>query len=182
MSHAERLVTRDEEDITRSNEFGQNVQDTFHRADVFLDTDDQQTLREQVDRFIALVFGDPHLTPYPDEYGMFLAQAAGFRSGDTSRQVGASVVSPTRDVLSLGTNDAPKAKGDLYWPDDPYDARDIVLRTDSSVEVKEAIVRELLEKLSSGHQLSKRASDLVRSNLEEAAKHRHGCWPRRLAG
>ncbi|MCA9219799.1 MAG: dCMP deaminase family protein, partial [Planctomycetales bacterium] len=51
-----------------------------------------------------------------DEYAMYLAFAAGLRSADLSRQVGA-VVTKNNQVLATGANDCPRAGGGLYWPE-----------------------------------------------------------------
>jgi len=50
---AERLITRDQEELDLPN--GQNLRDTFHRADVFVDTTDAATLRQSVNRFVELL-------------------------------------------------------------------------------------------------------------------------------
>jgi cytidine deaminase len=166
MDKAQALVVRDEQDAERFGAFGQNIQDTFHRADVFVNADNVQALRSQIDRFISLVFGDPHHTPLQDEFGMYLAQAAGLRSGDPSRQVGASLVNSMLDVLGLGTNDAPKAGGDIYWPNDAFDARDLVLGTDSNADAKVDIVKELMARLCDERWLATHHTKAVRKDLQ----------------
>ena len=61
---------------------GQNLRDTFHRADVFFNAANTDQLRVDVERFLDLVFGTSIRTPTRDEFGMFHAQAAALRSAD----------------------------------------------------------------------------------------------------
>lgn len=59
-----------------TDEFGQNVRNTFPMADVFIDASDAEKTRESVRRFVELIFGTEIHTPTKDEFGMFHAQAA----------------------------------------------------------------------------------------------------------
>ncbi len=124
------------------NNYGQRTRDTFHLADVFVPLDD----KDELTRFVHLVFGDPYRTPTQDEHAMFMAFTSGLRSGDLSRQVGAVVVSAEGDLISTGANDVPKAGGGLYWPTDE-DQRDHVRGVDSNAERRDQIVDDILEKL-----------------------------------
>lgn len=118
---AEELIAIDREE---ANEYGQKTRDTFHLADVFVTSSGEKS-SEELKRFIELVFGHPFHTPTPDEHGMFLAYSASLRSADLSRQVGAALFSPDKDLLAVGCNDVPKSGGGLYWPgvDDQRDFR-----------------------------------------------------------
>jgi hypothetical protein len=55
---------------------------------------------------------------------MYIAKSASLRTADLSRQVGAAIFSEDGEVISLGSNEVPKAGGGTYWTDDPKDARD----------------------------------------------------------
>ena len=144
-SHAEEIIQRDLEDQTKA--VGQRVGDTFPLADVFVDAADPGHLYEALARFMRLLFGYPFHTPTRDEYGMFHAQAAAYRSGALSRQVGAAITTADGSVIAVGTNDVPKAGGGLYWEGDDPDARDHVLQQDSSDIVRRGMLAEVLERL-----------------------------------
>lgn len=144
-SHAEKLVQRDLAD--QSKDFGQRVSETFPLADVFVNSAQPGHLYEALARFIRLVFGYPFHTPTRDEYGIFLAQAAAYRSAALSRQVGVAITSPDGSVIAVGTNDVPKAGGGLYWEGDEPDNRDHTIRRDSSDVVRRGMLAEVLERL-----------------------------------
>lgn len=101
------LVARDLEGDVRH---GQQTRKAFELADAWVATD------EQLRRVIDLSFGDPFQTPTNDEYGMSLAYTAALRSADLSRQVGASILTPTREVLAAGCNEVPAPGGGEYGP------------------------------------------------------------------
>jgi deoxycytidylate deaminase len=143
---AERLVTRDLKDSTRT--FGQNVRQSFPMADVFVDSTDEPKVREYVYRFVRLLLGDNSETPTKDEYAMAHAFIAGLRSGALGRQVGAAIASVSGEILVVGTNEVPKYGGGQYWPDDTPDHRDIRKEFDSSDLLKQLNVGEILDKLA----------------------------------
>jgi deoxycytidylate deaminase len=112
-NEARELIDRDQKDIR--DEFGQNVRDTFPKADLFLNAMDVRELEYQVRRFVQILFGYPFASPTIDEYSMFHARAASLRSVDLSRQVGAVIVSCEVDALSAGCNEVPAAGGGSVW-------------------------------------------------------------------
>ncbi len=123
------LIKRDQaEDI----KWGQQVRDTFHLSDVFVSSANVESVKSSLDRFMSLLGGAAVLSPNIDEYGMFLAQAAGLRSADLSRQVGAAILNGDGDVISVGCNEVPKAGGGQYWCTDEYRKRDVELGHDSN--------------------------------------------------
>jgi deoxycytidylate deaminase len=136
---AEALIRRDERE---QDDFGQQTRDTFTLADVFL----QDGQKDQLERFIDLLFGEPFTTPTPDEHAMFLAYAASLRSAQLARQVGAVVVSPRGEVIASGANEVPKYGGGQYWPG-PGDHRDHVQGFDSNDEEIQNITDDVLKKL-----------------------------------
>jgi deoxycytidylate deaminase len=119
---AEELIQRDQEEPGISH--GQNVRGIFHRADVFVDASDNESLGQSVSRFVELLFGNTFHTPTKDEYGMFHAQAAALRSAEPGRQVGAAVATPQGDIVAVGVNEVPSAEGGLYWCGDDPDGRE----------------------------------------------------------
>lgn len=127
---------------------GQRVRDTFHRADVFIDTDaPDETVREQLRRFVRLLFGDPHLTPRRDEYAMFLAHSAAIRSASLARQVGA-VLTQQGEVIALGANETPRPGGGLLFEGERWsELRDLKLGFDTNERERRRLIEELLARL-----------------------------------
>ena len=146
-SDADALIRRDDAERnaadTGDEELGQRTRDTFRLADVFV----KQRERNELTRFVDLVFGDPFHTPTADEHGMYLAYASSLRSGDLSRQVGAVVLSAGGDVIATGANDAPKFGGGLYWPG-AGDERDVVRGRDANELKRDEILKDLDGKLT----------------------------------
>jgi deoxycytidylate deaminase len=164
-STAEHLIYRDQEET--GNEYGQNLRNTFHKADVFVDASKPEALRHSLERFVDLLFGFPFHTPSKDEYGMFHAQAAALRSADLGRQVGAAIATDEGDIIAVGTNEVPKAGGGLYWAGDEPDNRDFVLGFDSNDKRKRNLLADLLERLKKENWLSPDKSKL---ETDEALK------------
>lgn len=139
------LILRDEHE---SELGGQSLRDTFHLADLFIEVGgDPAGAEREVKRATHLLLGLGISTPTRAEFGMFQAYAASLRSAQLGRQVGACLLSGIGDVISVGTNEAPRFGGGLYWEGEPPDARDHQLGRDSSDEAKEEILREILEKI-----------------------------------
>jgi deoxycytidylate deaminase len=136
------LMQRDEEEEAP---FGQRSRDTFQLADVFVQLGSEE-YKQQLERFLDLIFGHPYLTPEPDEHAMFLAYAASLRSGQLARQVGSTIRSAGGEIVAVGCNDVPKAGGGLYWPGSE-DQRDHVLGVDSNDFEQKAIVKDVINKL-----------------------------------
>lgn len=143
-ARAERLVEIDE---LENRPFGQDVQDAFPLADLFVNSDDREGLRLQVSRFIELIFGYRFSTPSMEEHGMQHARSAALRSSDMNRQVGAALSNSEGDLLALGCNDVPKAGGGFYWPNNSPDERDFRRGVDSMSEHRGQVIRELLARL-----------------------------------
>ncbi|MGB7986295.1 MAG: anti-phage dCTP deaminase [Terracidiphilus sp.] len=142
--------------------YGQHTRDTFHRSDVFIQLKGD-AYKDELHRFLDLVFGQPHFTPTPDEYAMFLAAAAGARSAQFGRQVGAAIVNREGDLVAVGCNDVPRAGGGLYWFGDknPEPCRDHEReeQVDSNDEEKKTIEEDILENVQRS----------VREALEQAS-------------
>ena len=113
---AQELIVRDESEET-SQPYGQNVRETFPKADFFIKiTDDQkddQNITNAMKRFISLIFNDEFYTPSEDEFAMFNAYASSKNSGSLSRQVGASILNNEGKIVSSGTNELPKVGGGI---------------------------------------------------------------------
>jgi deoxycytidylate deaminase len=144
---AVRDVRRDEED--RTSQYGQAVRDTFARADFFIDGRAKQCLQDSVRRSVNLIFGEPFEPPHRHEQAMYHAFAAGLRSTEMGRQVGAAIMSPRGDLLAVGTNDVPSPSGGLYWSPDEPDNRDFAREPplDSNTLWQRRVTRELLVRM-----------------------------------
>lgn len=94
--------------------YGQRTRDTFYLADVFVELTGER-YKEQLERFLELVFSHPFKTPTREEHAMFMAYASAARSAQFGRQVGASVTSPEGDVVAVGFNEVPSPAGGPYW-------------------------------------------------------------------
>jgi deoxycytidylate deaminase len=111
--HADKLIDRDASEDEET--LGQQLKETFHLADVFIDGLNKSAMDDKVDRFIAALFGRNDIAPSKDEYGMYAAKSASLRSSDLSRQVGAAVFSQDGELITQGCNEVPKAGGGTYW-------------------------------------------------------------------
>lgn len=138
------LLMQDDQDDHQT--FGQLTRETYYLSDVFVSLD-QRKYKEQVKRFVELLFSHPYHTPTRDEYSMFMAHAASLRSAQLGRQVGASILSRYGDIAALGCNDVPRPGGGQYWCDDADDYRDHKTGVDSNDVQKQKIIEDTLRRL-----------------------------------
>jgi len=178
---AEELIEKDRAD--HGDRLGQAVQKTFPEADIFINIDDENKAQKEVSRFIRLIFGDAFFTPRREEQAMFLAKAAALRSADLGRQVGAVIMSPEGDVVAIGTNEVPKAKGGQYWETDDPDQRDFQIKSDPNDKMRQkligdissqletnirASVRKLIGEVKRSNVTDKQVTDLVNKSVEQS--------------
>jgi cytidine deaminase len=123
-------------------------------GDVYVSTHPHKELKDGIERFLCLFFGDPFLTPSQDEYAMFQTHAAALRSSDLSRQVGATVCTKDGEIIAVGCNEVPKAFGGQYWPGDDPDGRDFQRGYDSNVKYRNDALGKTFEALKDSGQLS----------------------------
>lgn len=99
---------------------GQETEALARHADYYVVNDrNRQDLQESASRVIDLFIGGPRRSqPTADERRMHLAFSASNSSGCLSRQVGASLFNSSGDIIGLGHNDVPKARGGLYSVED----------------------------------------------------------------
>lgn len=142
---AERLILRDEQD--GKDEWGQNVRKAFPMSDLFLAVDESQVMRASLVRMLKLMFSHPYHTPTKDEHGMYQAEAAALRSSALGRQVGAVVMTRGGDIVSVGTNEVPRAGGGLYWEGDIPDKRDFTLGEDTNDLFKDKLLGEIVKRM-----------------------------------
>ena len=141
---AEDIVQKDENESDQKH--GQRVSRIFHDADVILNADKgDDDVEVQVTRFCDLLFGSNKISPNKREYGMFAAKAAALRTLDLSRQVGAAIFSDSGDIISMGSNEVPKAGGGTYWSDgdENIDDRDYRREHDANDRRKSELLTEL---------------------------------------
>jgi deoxycytidylate deaminase len=173
-SVAEKIIDTDQKE--RGDTFGQRLEDVFPLADVFLKAGD--TVRNDVRRFIQLLFGAPFITPTADEFLMFHARSTANRSADLSRQVGAVIATSRGEILSTGCNEVPRAGGGVQWDDvagTNKDYRDYKLGVDAAAVAKIEIVSGALKELKEAGWLkdeygSKKPEDLALLALFEDKK------------
>jgi cytidine deaminase len=152
---SEKLLRRDE----IGDDYGQNVEETFPIADIVIDTSDREAMIASVQRAIELLFGNVFLTPSPDEQGMYFAAAAAWRSCSPARQVGAALCRPDGTVVGVGMNEVAKSSGGAYWSGDEVDGRDFHGNRDSSDQMRENLLADILQRLSDAGWLNDRKSN-----------------------
>ena len=138
-AEATRLAQRDDAEEDR---FGQDVRGTFPRADFFIEASHRTVAREQLERCLNAWFGDPFASPTPEEYAMFHAHAAGARSADLSRQVGAAIAIQG-DIVAVGCNEVPAFGGGAYWTGQDGDARDCMIGVDANAHIGSTAIEEV---------------------------------------
>ena len=154
-SKAEQLIERD---ASETHKFGgQQLRDTFHLADVFIDGISKQNMDLKLSRFIRAFFGLNTAAPTKDEYGMYAAKSASLRSCDLSRQIGAAIFTSEGEIISQGCNEVPKAFGGTYWDLEEPDFRDVKIGYDPNEEFKRELIRDLIERLWDDELLSDEA-------------------------
>jgi deoxycytidylate deaminase len=159
---AEALAKRDEDE--EWDEYGQRLRDVFQLCDLFVAPSAEQSLFEQIFRFVRLILGDLGETPRAEEQLMYHGFAASMGSGALGRQVGAVLAAPTGEILGMGWNDVPKGDGGLYRAGEHYDRRDIHEARDAVNVHADQIIEEMLETMQRAGWL---AGD-AKPDLEEA--------------
>ncbi len=139
---AEALARRDEDE--ELDEYGQRLRDVFQLCDLYVSPADAKPLYPAVERFVRLILGDLGETPTAAEQFMYFAHATSLASGALGRQVGAVLVSPSREVLGVGWNDVPRGGGGLYRAGEHYDRRDLHAERDSVNVHADQILEEIL--------------------------------------
>lgn len=169
LTQAERLLRRDELEI--GDDHGQNVEETFPIADIIIDTSDASAMARSVQRAIELLFGNVFITPNRDEQGMYFAAAAALRSGSLARQVGTAICRSDGTLVGIGVNEVPKSGGGAYWCDDEEDSRDFRWERDTSDQMRENLLGDILQRLQEANWLSEaKAKESIRALVQEALR------------
>jgi cytidine deaminase len=130
-------------DEDENRELGQHMRDCFALADMFVDISDRVGAQRELARFFDALMGDPFVSPTRAEHAMFQAHAAGLRSVDLGRQVGAAIVNDTADVLAVGCNEVPAYGGGAYWTGDVPDGRDFAQGGDPNAKLRRVLMDEV---------------------------------------
>lgn len=127
----------------------QDVLGTFPKADFFVQSNESVT--QQIQRFVELVFGNPFITPTQDEHFMNLARTASLRSADLSRQVGAVIVDDRGAVISQGYNEVPYPGGGVFYEgrQECIDNRDFTNSKDPNQAEISGVLTDLIATLRS---------------------------------
>ena len=170
---AEQLIQRDASEDTLP--LGQNLRETFPRADIFFNTSEPKAFEASLKRFIEMLFKHPFHTPLPDEYSMFIAEAASLRSADLGRQVGTAIATDDGGIVAVGTNEVPKSGGGLYWSDDTPDYRDFRWQYASSDTIRKTLLSDILSRLMQNRWFTKkRTHQKLDVLVKEAMAEMHG--------
>jgi len=159
---AKQVLERDQDE---DKFYGQRTRGTFYLADVFIDLRDGK-YRDQLHRFLELVFGHPFFTPTREEHAMFMAYASAARSAQLGRQVGAAIATPEGDVIAVGMNEVPSPRGGLYWEGDEDDSRDHKRTVDSNFQHRNQIVKSIIKRLDGKLLTARRLSAVLREILK----------------
>jgi deoxycytidylate deaminase len=124
ISEAEELISIDQfENLPNKN--GQQVRKVFVDGDFFIRVEEKTKpeIQSTIDRYVNLIFEYGIETPTIEERAMYEAKSASVNSACLSRQVGASIITKSGELISTGWNDVPKYGGDLYTSSDIEDNR-----------------------------------------------------------
>jgi deoxycytidylate deaminase len=171
-SDAERILQKDEDE--KGVQHGQRVARIFHDADLIINADAPEAdLSAQVVRFCELIFGSNSISPSKIEYGMFVAKSAALRTIDLSRQVGAAIFTTSGEVVSLGSNEVPKAGGGTYWSDNSFDDRDYKRGFDANDKRKRELFRELMRNVDPNLDVSQllKKKEIIESQFMDALEY-----------
>ena len=117
-----KIMDRDQSEVAT---FGQNTRKLFIESDLFICNDKKpEELKRKLRRYLELVFDVRVHTPTRSESAMYEAASAAAQSACMSRQVGASIISCTGELIAVGRNDVPRVGGGLYVEDDQFTVDD----------------------------------------------------------
>lgn len=137
-------------DLQEVHDYGQHTRKAFALADAYVSADRKPAQQSaDVKRILEVVFGNTLQTPLRDEYCMFLAYSASFRSADLSRQVGAVLVSRAGDITATGSNEVPRPGGGPYWAGELPRWRDVERGEDSNEIARQRMIEEIAQGIGS---------------------------------
>jgi deoxycytidylate deaminase len=180
---AEAFMLRDEGVTTEKH--GQHVADAFELADFYLDNSEPRTLEndrpnsawdipDQLSRLLKIITHEDIQRPTAEETAMHAAHGARLRSACLSRQVGAALINDQGSILSLGTNEVPRAGGGVYGEyspdnDDPFDGRCNVFKGFCRNTVEQnKMIDELLDVIPETRGISTQRKQMLRDELRNS--------------
>ena len=150
ITDSRQLISADEKS---QGDTAQNVRDAFPRGDFFVNG--RSDISDQIKRFVEIVFGEPYATPTLDEYAMFTARGAGYRSSDLSRQIGATIIDRHGSIVATGCNEVPYPGGGFFTyglSEGIDDNRDFVKQIDpNAAEIQRTLIEVVRILRSAGH-------------------------------
>ncbi len=167
ITEAKELIKIDQfEDLPNNN--GQQVRKVFVDADFFIRVEEGKSkadIQKKIDRYVNLIFEYGIETPTKEERAMYEAKSASVNSACLSRQVGASIITKSGELIATGWNDVPKYGGDLYTSSDLEDNRcyktGVCYNDHNKSRIKEYIKNEFKTKIE------KEKSDDIANILEK---------------
>lgn len=176
--------TTEATELAHKKPFVLNVGATYHLADLFLDARDIDDvpaaerplpIKEEVERFVELLFSNPFHVPTRAEAGMGHAYQASLQTMNLSRAVGAALTSEEGDLLGTGTNETPRAGGGVYAEGDALCNRDFDRGFDTSDRTRRSVLRDLLTKIAEADILRREGEsidpDVLNAMLSEVIRH-----------
>lgn len=157
-----------EKDRRGEKNFNQQVEDTLQRSDFFIKYTNKKNLTEAIERLNNLIHGVGNITPKSDEIGMYHAYSASLRSACLSRQVGASIMNVSGEVISTGCNDVPESGGGLYTYDSIDDRRCFNQSGECHNDKHKNILKEQIIKVLEAKGVS--APDVIASEIVKETK------------
>jgi deoxycytidylate deaminase len=149
------LISKDQEEThPELKDYGQNLFKCYSIANFFVYQN--LNLERQIKRFANLLFNYPFAEPTFEEYFMFCAQAAAYRSLDLDRQVGAVIVNSEHELVASGFNDVCKVGGGHFShhdhpmhpvADQKLDQRDFRQQADFNHKYLDQIASKISNKL-----------------------------------
>lgn len=121
-----KFMHRDEK---AAEKYGQQVADTFHLSDFFVDNshprliansagvkeaNPEWTVVDELGRLVDILTHSKVVRPKAAETAMYHAYGARMRSACLSRQVGAALLDARGNLIATGTNEVPRAGGGVY--------------------------------------------------------------------
>ncbi|MCZ4319162.1 anti-phage dCTP deaminase [Aequorivita viscosa] len=180
INEAKQLITIDQfEDLPNDN--GQQVRKVFIDADFFIRVEGKKKkseIQKKIDRYVNLIFEYGVETPTIIERAMYEAKSASVNSACLSRQVGASIITKSGELISTGWNDVPKYGGNLYTSSDINDNRcfktGICHNDHNKSRIKEFIKNEFQNKLDNENlveidNIRDKITTLLDETLEESS-------------
>jgi deoxycytidylate deaminase len=164
-------------DENESVDHGQKTRDTYHLSDFFINLGSNTNhVKNNLQRFLELIFSHPYKNPTFDEFAMFMAFNSSARSSDLSRQVGA-IITREKQIIATGANDVPKSGGGQYWAEvnpstgeisDIPDGKDYTREGDSNKQTQNEMINEIANSLLKSELIASDKKNEIEQILKES--------------